>query len=99
MSNYQTVITEDRRLSILIVLKETPAYTTNAFLLRDAVGQIFGHAASVDVVLGDIAWLAEQGLVKSSKVGDVTLATATARGIDVAMGMATVPGVKRPMPV
>jgi hypothetical protein len=98
MTNYQTTITEDRRLSLLLVLDQTPGYSANAFLLRDAIGQIYGHNASLDQVRGDIAWLAEQALVTSRTVGDVTLATLTARGVDAATGRASVPGVKKPMP-
>ena len=96
--SFQKTITEDRRLSLLLVLAQTPGYSANAFLLRDAVSQIYGHAASIDQVTGDIAWLAEQGLVTSRAVSDVTLATMTTRGADVAAGRAVVPGVKKPMP-
>lgn len=96
--SFQKTITEDRRLSLLLVLALTPGYTTNVFLLRDAIGDIYGHAASIDQVTGDIAWLAEQGLVTSRAVSDVTLATMTTRGADVAAGRAVVPGVKKPTP-
>ena len=96
--SFQTTITEDRRLSLLLVLLETPGYSANAFLLRDAVGDIYGHNASIDQVRGDVAWLAEQQLVTSRTVGEVTLATLTSRGADAAAGRASVPGVKKPMP-
>lgn len=96
--SFQTTLAEDRRLSILLVLEQTPGYSANAFLLRDAVGSIYGHNASIDQVRTDIAWLAEQALVTARAVGEVTLATLTARGADVAAGRAQVPGVKKPMP-
>jgi Fe2+ or Zn2+ uptake regulation protein len=96
--SFFTAIVEDRRLSLLLVLQQTPGYSTNAFLLRDAVDQIYGHSASLDQVKNDIAWLAEQGLVESRSTGDVVLAKLTARGVDVADGRATVHGVKKPMP-
>lgn len=96
--SFQDTITADRRLSLLLVLDQTSGYSANAFLLRDAIGQIYGHTASLDQVRGDIAWLAEQQLVTSRLVGDVTLATLTARGVDVAAGRASVPGVKKPLP-
>lgn len=95
---FQTAITEDRRLSLLLVLHETPGYSANAFLLRDAVDQIYGHSASIDQIRTDVAWLAEQGLVNARNTGEVQLATLTARGVDVALGRATQPGVKRPLP-
>lgn len=96
--NFSTTLAEDRRLSLLLVLAETPGYSANAFLLRDAVGQIYGHNTSIDQVRTDVAWLAEQGLLTARTVGEVTLATLTTRGADVAAGRATQPGVKRPMP-
>ncbi len=96
--SFHNTITEDRRLSLLLVLVETPGYSANAFLLRDAVGSVFGHVASVDQVRVDLAWLAEQGLATVKTTGDVTLATLTARGADVAAGRAVVPGVKKPLP-
>lgn len=96
--SFQTTITEDRRLSILLVLRETPGYSANAFLLADAIGSIYGHHASADQVQGDIAWLHEQQLVTSRTLGAITLATLTARGADAAAGRANVPGVKKPMP-
>jgi hypothetical protein len=96
--SFLTTITEDRRLSLLLVLLQTPGYSANAFLLRDAIDQVYGHSASIDQVTGDIAWLTEQGLVTSRTVGEVTLATLTSRGVDAAAGRAHVPGVKKPMP-
>lgn len=96
--SYQTTLAEDRRLSLLLVLLETPGYCTNAFLLQSAVLSIYGHSASVDQIKTDIAWLAEQGLVTARATGDVMLATLTTRGADVAAGRASVPGVKKPMP-
>lgn len=95
---FQQTLTEDRRLSLLLVLAETPGYRANAFLLRDAIAAIYGHSASIDQVKTDLAWLAEQALVTTHATGDVTMATMTARGVDVAAGVAHVPGVKRPMP-
>jgi hypothetical protein len=95
---FLTTITEDRRLSLLLVLAQTPGYSANAFLLREAIGQIYGHSASIDQVTGDIAWLGEQGLVTARTVGEVALATLTSRGADAAAGRAHVPGVKKPMP-
>jgi hypothetical protein len=96
--SFQQTLTEDRRLSLLLVLAETPGYRANAFLLRDAIAEIYGHSASIDQVKTDLAWLAEQGLATTHNTGDVVMATMTARGVDVAAGVAHVPGVKKPMP-
>lgn len=96
--SFETTITEDRRLSLLLILAETPGYSANGFLLRDAVQQIYGHSMSIDLVRTELAWLAEQQLVTTRSTGDVVMAMLTARGIDVAAGRTTVPGVKRPLP-
>jgi hypothetical protein len=98
MTSFAQTLTEDRRLSLLLGLAETPGYRANAFLLRDAIAQIYGHSASIDQVKTDLAWLAEQGLATTHTTGDVVMATMTARGADVAAGLAHVPGVKKPMP-
>lgn len=96
--SFMKTVTEDRRLSLLLVLAQSQGYQANGFLLRDAICDIYGHNASIDQVTGDIAWLAEQGLVTSRVIGEVTLATMTARGADAAAGRASVPGVKKPAP-
>ena len=57
-----------------------------------------GHGVSRAVIETDFAWLAEQGLVEVEQLGPLAVATMTGRGIDVAEGRATVPGVKRPRP-
>lgn len=97
--SYQQTITEDRRLSVLLVLSESPGYSANLFLLQTAVGSIYGHNASLDQLRGDAAWLAEQGLLSTKTTGEVVVATLSARGVDVAAGRAVQPGVKRPTPV
>jgi hypothetical protein len=96
--NFAQVQTEDRRLSVLLVLSESTGYQANAFLLQTAIGSIYGHNVSADQVRTDLAWLAEQGLLQAATTGDVTMATLLTRGVDVAAGRAVVPGVKRPLP-
>lgn len=93
-----TVFTEDRRLSILLVLSESPSYSANLFLVQTAVAQIYGHNTSLDQLRTDVAWLTEQGLLTAKTTGEVTVAALTQRGVDVAAGRAVQPGVKRPMP-
>lgn len=92
---FAAFLAEDRRLVILRVLAELPAYRTNSYLLQTLLRQ-WGHEPSADQVKTDLAWLAEQQLVTVEVVESVHIATLTARGADVAAGRATVPGVKRP---
>lgn len=93
--SFATFLTEDRRLVILRVLSDLPAYRTNSFLLHTLLSR-FGHEPSADQIKGDLAWLQEQGLVTVEAVESVHIATLTTRGADVAAGRAVVPGVKRP---
>lgn len=95
MTSYSHFLTEDRRLVVLRVLADMPAYRTNSFLLSTLLKQ-WGHEPSTDQVKSDIAWLQEQGLVTFDDVEGVYVATLTTRGADVAAGRAVVPGVKRP---
>ena len=71
------------------------------FIIHEVLDSL-GHGVSRDQLLADLAWLAEQGLVACDclKPGGngCTVATLTPRGLDVALGRAVVPGVKRPLP-
>lgn len=96
-NNYEKHLSEHRRLVILRVLAEAPAYAANDSILHTALAT-FGLHASRDQVRGEIAWLAEQGLATSEDIRGVIVATLTERGRDVGDGKAVVPGVKRPGP-
>lgn len=89
--------TQDRRLVLLKALENAAQYKANGFLLRRYCEAV-GHVVSADQVATDLAWLAEQGLLTRQDEGAVTVATLTARGLDVATGRAHVPGVARPQP-
>lgn len=88
---------EQRRLCILRGLSESQAWQANASLLLMVLGQ-FGLASTADQVAGDLAWLAEQGLVTTRSVANTVIATATTRGLDVARGVVAHPGVAVPSP-
>jgi hypothetical protein len=55
-----------------------------------------GIGVARDRVRTELAWLAEQGLVKVEAFESIRVASITRRGQDVAAGLATVPGVRRP---
>lgn len=98
--SYKQFVAEDRRLVILRLLDEDPGGSHNHAVLQQAL-KGWGHTVSRDVVKGDLAWLAEQGLVTVSMIGDgdaYHVATLTDRGADVASGATIVPGVKRARP-
>jgi len=89
---------QDRRLRILRLLAQEGDYSTNEAVLGLALRQ-FGHGVSHDALRTDLAWLAEQDLLKLDTIGtDIQVATITLRGEDVATGTARVPGIKHPRP-
>lgn len=95
--SYRDLVTADLRLVMLRVLAEASDYTCNSSVLQLALSK-FGHPESRDRVHAELAWLAEQGLVTVQQIESVHVAQLTVRGLDVANGCATVPGVKRPGP-
>lgn len=94
-TDFATHLSHDRRLVLLRLLADMPAYRANSSVLAMALTK-FGHACSRDMVKTELAWLAEQHLVQLDDLGPVLVATATERGMDVASGVAVVPGVARP---
>lgn len=99
MSKLQEVMHKNRRLAILRFLLEDTDYSLNTSVLQSALAAI-GHGVSRDMVEADAAWLAEQGLIQLESLAPVpiTVLTITARGVDVAKGVATHPGIDRPLP-
>ena len=95
--SFTDLVAADLRLAILQLLGEAAGYDLNSRILADALAWL-GHRPSLDRLAGELAWLAEQGLVTTHEVGSLVVATATARGLDVAAGRARTPGVKRPSP-
>ena len=86
---------EDRRRGILEMLEASHPTGLRVFVLRDLLADS-GRPASADAVRNDLAWLAEQGLAETKPCEDGLVAAATERGIDVALGRAKAPGVRRP---
>lgn len=87
----------DRRLTLLLALENAAQYKANHFLLHRYCESV-GHSVSHDAILTDLRWLAEQGLITIEAAAQVTVATLTTRGIDVANARVEVPGVARPHP-
>jgi Fe2+ or Zn2+ uptake regulation protein len=89
------VIIEHRRLAILRHLEASARHTSNAAILTDVVTGV-GIPSTRDQVMTALSWLEEQGLVSTVRAETFWVASATARGVEVATGHAVVPGVKRP---
>lgn len=92
--SYAEEIARARRLAILLALYFAPGYTLARAALLDQVNRT-GYIMSRDLLAGEIAWLAEQGLVEPLELDAVRL---SARGEDIALGRAQNPGVRRPGP-
>jgi Fe2+ or Zn2+ uptake regulation protein len=91
------LLQQDRRLVVLRVLNESVGYTANESILDQAL-EAYGHLISRDTVKADMFWLEEQALVSLKDMNGTLVATIKQRGIDVAKGQASHPGVKRPSP-
>lgn len=94
---FADLVASDRRLVILRALEQDLGYSHNESIIHSILGE-FGHRCSRDLVRTDLTWLQEQGLVTLEDISGIYVATITQRGVDVATGTATVPGVKRPAP-
>lgn len=98
MSYFDNTFRPHLRLAILQLLEAQPGYQANDSILVEAAAGL-GLRATRDQVRGEIAWLAEQGLLEREELaGRLVLVSATERGCDVAKGLALAPGVKRPGP-
>lgn len=88
---------EQRRLTILQLLAKDQDYSINDTLLQQLLGQI-GHGVAMPVVHADLAWLEQLGLLATSELPGCTIAILRNDGLDVAKGVAVVPGIARPRP-
>ena len=86
---------EHQRLSLLLALSSMGTYQTNDSMLRGACAA-YGHNMSFDLIRSHLSWLNEQDLVSLEIYDSYTLAKLTGRGQDVAEGVCTCPGVKKP---
>lgn len=97
MSNLNVLVTEDRRLAITRLLADSTSYQAGAPMLQMALAGL-GHGVSLDTVTADLAWLRDAALLSLRDISGVHIVTLTARGLDVARGLTTVPGVARLRP-
>ncbi|MDX1301204.1 ArsR family transcriptional regulator [Photobacterium sp.] len=91
------IIVEHQRLVILRLLSEVPGYDLNESILQDGLDR-YGLDISRDALRAQLEWLQELSLVALEKLGTTYVATLTVRGGDIAVGRATVSGIKKPRP-
>lgn len=99
MSNFHDLIEAARRLAILKALAGTEDYTLPEGEARDRL-RVLGPPVfpSGDMMAVSTVWLDDAGLIMRRKVGATALLILTTRGLDVAEGSATVPGVEPARP-
>jgi hypothetical protein len=90
-------LTHERRAHVLRTLASAPAYRANERLLHEMLDDA-GLPCARDQVRNDMAWLHDMALVTVREVAGVMIAEVTQRGVDVAQGNASVPGVARLQP-
>ncbi|MDI3326766.1 ArsR family transcriptional regulator [Pontibacterium granulatum] len=97
MPRFKTFEQEDRRLVLLRLLAEDNDYRINSSILQQSL-DLYGHSVSRDKLHSEIHWLQEQDLVTYEQLNSVMVVTLTQRGLDIAQGRSSTPGVKRPGP-
>lgn len=95
--SYSDIVTADIRLVVLQVLAQDSDYSQNEYVIDGMLAKL-GHGVSADLLRAQLSWLHEQGLITVDALGEVWVAKLTRRGMDVAAGRASVPGVRRPGP-
>ena len=95
--NFKDLMGSDLRLVVLSSLAQDADYAHNEHVLKEMLGQL-GHSVSRDKLRTELAWLQEQGLIELRDVAGIMVAKLTVRGMDVAEGSVTIPGVHRPGP-
>lgn len=99
MNDYAELMRRHRRIAILRFLQESPAYTSNVSILGNVLNSpSIGVSSSREDIGAELTWLAAEKLVTLGGDADFLVATATTRGIDVALGTALHPDVQRPSP-
>lgn len=99
MTDWNAFNSRHRRIAILRFLEASPGYTSNVSILNDVLNSDqIGINTSRDQTTTELTWLAENGFVTLGGREEFRVATATARGIDIALGRATHPEIQRPGP-
>ncbi|MBN2752601.1 MAG: hypothetical protein JXQ84_07820 [Rhodospirillaceae bacterium] len=83
------------RLLLLVMLGQAPGRAATISLLSDGLMD-YGLSPTRDQVETALAWLAEQALIQTIREDGVTGAMVLSRGLDIAAGSATVPGIAAP---
>lgn len=92
--SYREELQQHARLAILRILEDAPQFRSNVSIMTDLLARL-GITYTRDQVVTEVHWLTEQGMVTMEDLGGFIVATATVRGVEIARGIATHPGVQR----
>lgn len=90
--SWPTLVQRGRRGALLSLLEQSPGHTAPAHLMVEGL-RLSGYVVSADLLMTELHWLAEQGLLLLTQGSRVTVVQLTARGLDVVSRRAIVPGV------
>jgi len=93
--SFEKFLKEDARLVILMLFSSVKDRMLNEHLIVRGLKSM-GHSYTTDQVRTELAWLAEQNLVRNDVNNSTWVSTILRRGEDVAKGLLEVPGVQRP---
>lgn len=91
------VMAEHRLLAILQCLLADADYCMNDVLLQSLLKSL-GHGVSLAVLRADVAGLEQQRLVTIEPLPGCSVVKLRNAGVDVAKGLASVPGIARALP-
>lgn len=97
MADYEKTLREHARIAILRMLEDAPKYTSNVSMMSGLLPSM-GIGFTRDQTQSEVTWLKEQGLVTVEDHSGFTVVSATQRGLEVAGGIVTHPGVQRRRP-
>lgn len=96
---FADTLTQHRRLIILRALDNPKIGPSCNDSILQTICLEFGCRSTRDQVRQAATWLEEQGMVSNkTQESGTMIVSITQRGTEVATGLATVPGVKRPSP-
>lgn len=94
---YAERIAQQQRLLLLQALQQDNDYTVSDLMLQAWLDEC-GMALSRDKLRTELQWLMDQGVLELECSGALYIAKLTGRGLDIAEGRATNPGIARPRP-
>lgn len=89
------IVQADLRLRVLQILADVPMCKANETVVANLL-DLYGHAVVRDQLRVELEWLVAQSVVRIDHETPLVVVTATARGVDVAKGRTTLPGIARP---